>query len=123
MNRERAIASIFSIIATVILPSCSLPSVSALEGSDVSKKIRQFTVQIDGEESGTGTIIEHQGNTYTVITCWHVLDTPGNYQIITSDGQQYQATEIKNLPNADLAVIEFTSNTAYPSYNEQVRKS
>jgi tetratricopeptide (TPR) repeat protein len=90
-------------------------SVLALESSEIAAKAKEFTVQIDGEETGTGTIIEQNGNTYTVITCWHVLDTPGNYQVITPDGQQYQGTEIKNLPNADLAVIKFTSNQAYPT--------
>jgi tetratricopeptide (TPR) repeat protein len=112
VNRFFPFALIISLVPGIILPS---QSVIALESSEIAAKAKEFTVQIDGEESGTGTIIEHQGNTYTVITCWHVLDTPGNYQIITPDGQQYQGTGIKNLPNADLAVIEFTSNQAYPT--------
>jgi len=112
VNRFFPFALIISLVPGIILPS---QSVIALESSEIAAKAKEFTVQIDGEESGTGTIIEHQGNTYAVITCWHVLDTPGNYQIITPDGQQYQGTGIKNLPNADLAVIEFTSNQAYPT--------
>jgi tetratricopeptide (TPR) repeat protein len=112
VNRFFPFALIISLAPGVILSS---QSVIALESSEIAAKAKEFTVQIDGEESGTGTIIEHQGTSYTVITCWHVLDTPGNYQIITPDGQQYQGTEIKNLPNADLAVIEFTSNQAYPT--------
>ncbi|NJL51833.1 MAG: serine protease [Hydrococcus sp. SU_1_0] len=110
MKRFFPLVPLIGIVATIILPS---PSVLALEQSEISAKAKEFTVQIDGEETGTGTIIQQNGNTYTVITCWHVLDTPGNYQVITPDGQKYQATEIKNLPNADLAVIKFTSNQAY----------
>jgi hypothetical protein len=110
VNQFFPLALIISLVPGVILPS---QSVIALESSEIAAKAKEFTVQIDGEESGTGTIIEHQGTSYTVITCWHVLDTPGNYQVITPDGQQYQATEIKNLPNADLATIKFTSSNTY----------
>jgi uncharacterized protein (DUF433 family) len=98
-------------ITAVIVP---YQAVSALERSEIAAKVKEFTVQIDGEETGTGTIIEQNGNTYTVLTCWHVLDTPGSYKIITPDGQEYQATQIKNLPDADLATIEFTSSRIYP---------
>jgi Flp pilus assembly protein TadD len=110
VNRFFFLALIIGLVPGIILPS---QSVIALESSEIAAKAKEFTVQIDGEESGTGTIIEHQGTSYTVITCWHVLDTPGNYQVITLDGQQYQATEIKNLPNADLATIKFTSSNTY----------
>lgn len=112
MNRFFPFVPIIGVVAAVIVPS---QAVSALERSEIAAKVKEFTIQIDGVETGTGTIIEQNGNTYTVITCWHVLDTPGSYKIITPDGQEYQATQIKNLPNADLATIEFTSTTTYPT--------
>jgi hypothetical protein len=112
VNRFFPLVPIIGVVAAVIVP---YKSVSALERSEIAAKVKEFTVQIDGEETGTGTIIEQNGNTYTVITCWHVLDTPGSYKIITPDGQEYQATQIKNLPDADLATIEFTSSTTYPT--------
>jgi hypothetical protein len=74
VNRFFPLALIISLVSAMILPS---QSVVALERSEIAAKAKEFTVQIDGEETGTGTIVEHQGNTYTVITCWHVLDTPG----------------------------------------------
>jgi tetratricopeptide (TPR) repeat protein len=112
VNRFFPFVPIIGVVAAVIVPS---QAVSALERSEIAAKVKEFTIQIDGEETGTGTIIEQNGNTYTVITCWHVLDTPGSYKIITPDGQEYQATQIKNLPDADLATIEFTSSTTYPT--------
>ena len=89
-------------------------SVQALEPSEIYAKAREFTVQIDGEETGTGTIIENNNGTYTVLTCWHVMDTPGSYQIATADGATHQVTKIKNLPDVDLAIITFSSSNAYP---------
>ncbi|MEN9518542.1 MAG: hypothetical protein RLZZ381_1130, partial [Cyanobacteriota bacterium] len=110
MNRFFPLVSAIGVVAIITFPS---QSALALERSEIAAKAKEFTVQIDGEETGTGTIIERNGNSYKVITCWHVVDTPGKYQVITLDGKQYQATEIKNLPNADLATIEFTSSTNY----------
>jgi tetratricopeptide (TPR) repeat protein len=103
---------LLGIVTTVTLQT---QPVFALERSEIAARVKEFTVQIDGEETGTGTIIEQNGNTYRVLTCWHVLDTPGNYKIIAPDGQEYQATQIKNLPDADLATIEFTSSKTYPT--------
>ena len=89
-------------------------SVQALEPSEIYAKAKEFTVQIDGEETGTGTIIENNNGTYTVLTCWHVMDTPGSYQIATADGATHQVTKIENLPDADLAIITFSSSNTYP---------
>ncbi|MGF1541988.1 MAG: trypsin-like peptidase domain-containing protein [Pleurocapsa sp.] len=111
MNRYFPVVPILGIVATVTLQN---QPVFALENAEISAKIKEFTVQIDGaEESGTGTIIEQNGDTYTVITCWHVVQSLGSYQVVTPDGETYQATDIKNLPNVDLATIKFTSSKAY----------
>lgn len=110
MNRYIPVVLLLGIVTTITLQS---QSVLALEPAEVSAKAKEFTVQIDGEETGTGTIIERNGNSYTVITCWHVIDTPGNYQVMTPDGETYQVAEIKNLPDIDIAVIEFTSSKTY----------
>ena len=110
MNRYLPVVPLLGIVTTLTLQS---QPVSALERSQVAKKVQEFTVQIDGEESGTGTIIERNGNTYTVITCWHVMDTPGDYQVMTPDGETHPVAEVKNLPNVDLAVIEFSSSNSY----------
>jgi tetratricopeptide (TPR) repeat protein len=87
----------------------------ALDAQAISQKAQKFTVQIDGEEAGSGVIIEHKGNTYTVLTCWHVVDTPGKYQVIAADGRKYDIKykQIKNQSGIDLAVLQFTSNQSY----------
>lgn len=84
------------------------------KASEIAAKVQQFTVQIDGEETGTGTIIERNGNTYKVITTRHVMDTPGVYQVMTPDGVIYQVGEVKNLNDADLAIVKFISSNSYP---------
>ena len=113
MNRYLPIASTIGIITTITLNSCSTSTIGSLERSEIYAKAKEFTVQIDGEETGTGTIIERDNNTYTVITCWHVMDTPGNYQVTTPDGSTHQVTKVENLPDIDLAIVTFDSSNAY----------
>ena len=110
MKRVLSIFSCLGVITSVV--SCS-PSASVLEPSAIYAKAKEFTVQIDGEETGTGTIIEENNGTYTVLTCWHVMDTPGNYQITTADGSTHQVSKVENLPDVDLAIITFSSDNTY----------
>ena len=110
MNRYLPVVSTLGIItATTLQPQAAL----ALEPAEIYAKAKEFTVQIDGEETGTGTIIGRINDTYIVITCWHVMDTPGNYQITTPDGNTHQVVEVENLPDIDLATITFNSSNAY----------
>ena len=111
MNRYLPIFSGLGIITAITLQPQSV--LAALEPTEIYAKAREFTVQIDGEETGTGTIIERNNDTYTVITCWHVMDTPGNYQITTPDGNTHQVTNVENLPDIDLAIVTFNSSNAY----------
>ncbi|XWK90805.1 MAG: serine protease [Phormidium sp.] len=81
---------------------------------------KQITVRIDGpspdgSSNGSGVIIDKKGNTYTVLTNYHVVQTPGDYQIQTSDGQRYtvNASQMLQVPEVDLAVLKFTSNQNY----------
>lgn len=119
MNRFFAVVPIICVVATVIMPS---QFILALENAELRAKLKAITVQIDGEitqsqekSTGTGTIIEHNDNSYTVLTCWHVVQSQGSYQVITADGKKYRVTEIKNLPNVDLATVKFASSTSYPT--------
>jgi tetratricopeptide (TPR) repeat protein len=87
---------------------------SAVEIGAIAKSI---TVQIVGENnSGSGVILQRQGDTYTVLTAAHVLDKSINYKIVTPDNRSYQI-----VPNSiriasggiDLAVVKFKSTTKY----------
>ncbi|RCJ14496.1 hypothetical protein A6S26_10270 [Nostoc sp. ATCC 43529] len=91
------------------------PAATALTPSEIAEIARQITVRIDGASSGSGVIIERQGNVYTVVTNWHVVQLEGNYTVHTPDGQQYKFnhSQVKRFPGVDLAVFEFTSNVNY----------
>ena len=109
--KPRSLFPLWGIFTTVLLTQAQ--SALALEPAEISAKAKSFTVQIDGAEAGSGTIIEQNDDVYTVITCWHVVDTPGDYQITTADGQKHQIKQVKNLEKVDLAIVEFTSNNNY----------
>jgi WD40 repeat protein len=76
-------------------------------------------VRIDGAKSGSGIIIKRNGNTYTVLTCWHVVKHKGSYTVRIgddkTDGKPYQVnySTVRKVGNIDLAEFEFTSNENY----------
>ncbi|MCL1467638.1 S1 family peptidase [Argonema galeatum] len=83
----------------------------------VAEIARQVTVRIlANDEGGSGVIIGRQGQTYTVLTCDHVVSKKGNrYRILTPDGSTYSA---RLQPSAkfgdnDLALVQFTSDRTY----------
>jgi tetratricopeptide (TPR) repeat protein len=92
----------------------------ATSQQEVEKIAQQITVQIvdaqDPYKSGSGVIIKQVGNTYTVITAYHVVDR-GTKKLITPDKQSYQIKNIKQLnekdQKKDLAIVEFSSNQKY----------
>ncbi|MBW4624966.1 MAG: tetratricopeptide repeat protein [Brasilonema octagenarum HA4186-MV1] len=89
----------------------------ALSATEVSKIAKEVTVQIQSQKPkyGSGVIIKREGNTYTVLTAAHVVDTANKYEIVTSDGQRYSLnySTKKQLPGVDLAVVQFTSSRNY----------
>jgi tetratricopeptide (TPR) repeat protein/V8-like Glu-specific endopeptidase len=80
---------------------------------------RQITVQIENtaeRSSGSGIIVQRNGNIYTVLTANHVLRGGNNYQIVTADGRSYRSNpnSIKQATNnLDLATFQFTSTRTY----------
>ncbi|WP_254174639.1 S1 family peptidase [Planktothrix pseudagardhii] len=79
---------------------------------------RQVTVRILTEPGlGSGVIIDRQGQTYTVLTCYHVVENSyyNQYTVLTSDGKSYPAQWLQSVqfPNLDLALVQFTSNQSY----------
>ncbi|MCP6759034.1 MAG: tetratricopeptide repeat-containing serine protease family protein [Fischerella sp. CENA71] len=90
----------------------------ALSSTEVNKIAKQITVLIQSKKPkyGSGVIIKHSGNTYTVLTAAHVVEVKDNYEIITPDGKSYALnySSVKLFPNdVDLAVVEFTSSENY----------
>ncbi|MEH1919359.1 trypsin-like peptidase domain-containing protein [Nostoc sp.] len=91
------------------------PVATALTPSEVGEIAKQITVRIDGANTGSGVIIEHQGNVYNVVTCWHVVQLKGGYTVQTPDGKKYtfNNSQVKRFRGVDLAVFQFTSNENY----------
>ncbi len=91
------------------------PAATALTPKEVADIAQQITVRIDGANTGSGVIIERQGDIYTVVTNWHVVQLEGNYTVQTPDGKRYtfNNSQVKRFPGVDLAVFQFTSNANY----------
>jgi S1-C subfamily serine protease len=96
-----------------IIWQISLPDVS-----DIAKKM---TVRIDGANTGSGLIIERQGNRYLVLTNWHVVNVgipidPKLFKIATMDGRKHLLSprQISRIGKLDLATLEFQSRYHYP---------
>lgn len=91
----------------------------ALSPDQISGIAKQVTVLIDGQNPGSGVIIGRNGSTYTVLTAFHVVATPDEYDIVTPTDQRYTLDykTVKQLPGVDLALLTFKSNKAYKVAN------
>lgn len=142
MSQRRKLAAalllglLLSVAATTpaVRPWLMLAAISGDARSfSVSAIARQVTVRILSDSgAGSGVIIQRQGQTYTVLTNEHVLDShrdkdgekvEKSYRILTADGQIHIAhlfgqvgTESATAPpfeNLDLALLEFASPQSY----------
>jgi hypothetical protein len=89
----------------------------ALSGEEINDIARDVTVLIRGEKSGhgSGAIVAKDGNTYYVLTAYHVVSDSDKYRIVTSDKQanEMDYSKVKRIPNVDLAVVQFQSDKTY----------
>ncbi|WP_017295451.1 serine protease [Geminocystis herdmanii] len=109
---------------TVVQPQM----VFAQTRQDINIIAKSITVRIDGREYGTGTIINREGNTYTVLTNMHVVGHQGKQQVTTFDGKSHEVNgnSIKQINKLDLALFQFTSSDNYGVVeiaNEQLKES
>lgn len=77
---------------------------------------RQTAVRIQtAKSSGSGTIVQRQGQTYTVLTSWHVVAfDKGDRTIVTGDGRRYRPLGVpRRLGDTDLAIVQFRVNVEY----------
>ncbi|MFM6728217.1 MAG: trypsin-like peptidase domain-containing protein, partial [Dolichospermum sp.] len=104
-------ATVIGVTVILVQPQ----NTAALDGQQINNIAKQITVKIDGQNQGTGIIVNKAGNRYTVLTNHHVVREQGKYILITPDGKKYNfnSSDIKKLPDLDLAVVEFTSNDNY----------
>jgi S1-C subfamily serine protease len=84
---------------------------------EVGEIARAITVLItEADLQGSGVIIQHQGDTYTVLTTSPVVKQKADYKITTPDDRQYQVISgsLRVAPdNIGLAVVKFKSRTDY----------
>ena len=98
--------------------SVQMPTV-AISSSDVSDIAQKITVLIqrnDKQGLGSGVMIKHEGNTYSVLTALHVVSQAVQYTILTPDGQRYALnySSVKKMGTGiDLAMVQFSSSQTY----------
>ncbi|WP_295620246.1 trypsin-like peptidase domain-containing protein [Chamaesiphon sp. GL140_3_metabinner_50] len=106
---------LIGISATIALVQPNIAAAkSSVEIADIGKAI---TVSISTPESlGSGVILQHQGNIYTILTTASVVKDRAKYKITTPDNRSYEAisSSIRTAPgNIDLAIIKFKSTANY----------
>jgi S1-C subfamily serine protease len=99
------VATLFGSVAIALVqPHVAVAMKSPTQVADIA---RQVTVQIDGQNPGSGVIIARQGQTYYVLTSAHVVETADEYDVVTSDGKKNQMDYklVRKFPNnVDLAI-------------------
>ena len=110
----------FSVIQLYAYSHPVVLGATSSENFDITaaKIANQVTVRILTKfGSGSGVVIKHEGQTYTVLTNNHVVtDSPEDgYGILTSDGNIYPAKQVNgvNTKKLDLALVKFTSPQDY----------
>jgi hypothetical protein len=110
-------SGIIGIGATIAIVQLNIASAkSSVEIGEIAKAI---TVLITEPGSvGSGAILQHQGDVYTVLTAAHVVKAKASFKITTSDDRSYEviSSSIKSAPGSiDLAVVKFKSTANYPT--------
>ncbi len=126
-------------VAYAVLSESSKPDIKnilisqVVNSEEIKQKAEAITVKIESNNTaGSGVIIGKEGNTYTVITNAHVINSKFPNKIITIDGKNHASKIIKegnSLEGNDLAVLTFTSSDNYqvatlainPEVNENKR--
>jgi tetratricopeptide (TPR) repeat protein len=107
---------LIGVVATIPLVQSIAIAKTSVEIADTARAI---TVLIsDGSSQGSGVILQHQGDIYTILTAAHVVKHKTSYKITTSDDRSYEivSSSIRSAPGKiDLAICKFKSTTKYPT--------
>ena len=94
--------------------------VMAKSATEIAAIAIETTVKIDntlGIPGGSGVIVAHQGNSYTVLTADHVVQNLNIGYIVKTPTGQHSVSEVKSLKEQtglDLAVVTFEATETYP---------
>lgn len=116
-NRVRFWAGVIGFGVNILLFQTIAVAVSVPEMANLAKAI---TVKISEPNSqGSGVILQHQGDVYTVLTVAHVVKNHNvAYTIATADGKTYPivSDSIRSAAaDLDLAVVKFRAQANYPT--------
>jgi tetratricopeptide (TPR) repeat protein len=91
--------------------------VVALSTEQIRQIAKDVTVRIEDNDSGwgSGVILKQDGETYYVITNFHVIKDKSKYTLIAPDRERYPInySNIKKGGLVDLAVVQFNSRKPY----------
>lgn len=117
------------VVALVALPPLLVTALAPValtsppaENTNIQNLARLTTVRIlTPTASGSGAIVQRQGQTYTVLTSWHVVGFSNSHTIATPDGQQYSLVgSPRQLGNTDMGIVQFrvgaTLGGVFPEY-------
>lgn len=121
MHQHFTLALLGISIATPLIPIVPVLAVPQIAANPIVSKDFAIdrVVQIETRSGqGSGVIIKHVGNTYTILTAAHVVNNLYNLPVAvtTPDRQQYTIapSEVKIAPNSlDLATLTFQSDRNY----------
>jgi tetratricopeptide (TPR) repeat protein/S1-C subfamily serine protease len=100
----------------IVNSSSNSPKLTGLP-AEIDAVAQQITVRIDSKNrgNGSGVIMARQGQTYYILTAFHVVEKPDEYTVITPDGQKYpiKPNDIVKENGLDVAILKFTSQQTY----------
>jgi S1-C subfamily serine protease len=115
MSRNSLLGSTIFGINLLLLPNMAVAK-SAVEVGRIAKAITIEIKVIGSTQVGSGVLVQHEVDVYTVLTTGHVVETGSAFTFKTFDGKSHQS-----LPNSvrfadhnlDLAVVQFRSKNNY----------
>jgi S1-C subfamily serine protease len=106
--------SLTQLVQRGIVPDTEL-IVASMSATQISQVAMTITVLIDGQNPGSGVIVQRNGRTYYVLTAKHVVATPDEYDVVTPDKKKYRVDykRVRKFNGVDLALLEFDSDENY----------
>ena len=109
----------YPITGIVFLPPAPLVAQANLSKAQIAEIAEKITVLIQTPAgSGSGVLIAKEGDSYRVLTAWHVVESikaGEEADITTPDGKTHRMDNrsIQRLPQVDMAVVSFRSGGNY----------
>lgn len=106
------------VLATLVLTAALMAqSPAQAQGVEAVARIAHaITVRLEGATQGSGVLVSRDGDRYTVLTAWHVVEghkAGEELDLFTSYGQRQQIEQrsIQRLGETDIAVLVFSSSS------------